>query len=186
MDTRRLFLRTVSIFLLFMPLGTCWLFLSACGNSEQSTPTSITYAVSPTETGLTSEYPTITPFAAINPSLPTATSICTDNLLFVGDVTIPDGTVVSPGSSLDKQWLVQNNGECNWDVRYRLRLIGGDALGASVEQALYPARSGTQVNLRILFTAPQEIGEYVSEWQAYNEYGVPFGEIFFIKIIVEQ
>ena len=102
------------------------------------------------------------------------------------DATIPDGTIVAPGSSLDKQWLVQNSGTCNWDTRYRLRLISGDALGASLEQALYPARAGTQANLRILFIAPQESGEYVSEWQAFDANGIPFGESFFIKVVVQQ
>jgi hypothetical protein len=101
-------------------------------------------------------------------------------------VTIPDGTVVAHGSTLDKQWLVQNSGDCNWDSRYRLRLISGDALGAASEQALYPARAGTQATLRILFTAPQEAGAYVSEWQAFDANGIPFGESFFMKIEVQQ
>jgi hypothetical protein len=92
---------------------------------------------------------------------------------------------VAPGKLLDKQWLVQNNGDCNWDARYRLRLISGDALGASTEQALYPARAGSQASLRILFTAPQESGEYVSEWQAFDANGIPFGESFFIKVVVQ-
>jgi len=101
-------------------------------------------------------------------------------------VTIPDGTVVAPGSILDKQWLVQNSGDCNWDTHYRLRFISGDALGAATEQALYPARAGTQATLRILFTAPQETGAYISEWQAFNTNGISFGESFFIKIEVQQ
>jgi hypothetical protein len=92
---------------------------------------------------------------------------------------------MAPGTKLDKQWLVQNNGDCNWDTRYRLRLISGDALGASAEQALYPARAGTQATLRILFTAPQVTGEYISEWQAYNADGIAFGKSFFIKIEVQ-
>jgi hypothetical protein len=99
-------------------------------------------------------------------------------------VTIPDYTVVAPGSSLDKQWLVQNSGSCNWDNRYRLRLVSGDPLGVSPEQALYPARAGTQATLRILFTAPLEAGEYVSEWQTFDPNEIPFGESFVIKIIV--
>jgi hypothetical protein len=80
---------------------------------------------------------------------------------------------------------VQNNGDCNWDTRYRLRLISGVALGASTEQALYPARAGTQAKLRILFSAPQEAGDYISEWQAFDANGIPFGESFFIKIEVQ-
>lgn len=58
-------------------------------------------------------------------------------------------------------------------------------MGASPEQALYPARAGMQVIVRIYFTAPLEAGEYFSEWQAFDAKGIPFGEVFFIKIIVQ-
>lgn len=123
-------------------------------------------------------------FTTLQPLPPTSTPACIDGLSFVSDVTIPDDTNVVPGSSLDKQWLVQNSGSCNWDNRYRLRFISGDPLGAATEQSLYPARVGTQATLRIIFTAPKDAGEYVSEWQAFDPNGIPFGDSFFIKIIV--
>jgi len=86
---------------------------------------------------------------------------------------------------MDKQWLVLNAGSCNWDSRYRLRLINGDAMRASLEQALFPARAGMQATLRMEFTAPLEPGKYFSEWQAFDARGIAFGESFFIKVIVQ-
>jgi hypothetical protein len=126
------------------------------------------------------------PVGLVTTSIPaiTPTLACTNNLLFLQDLTIPDNTAVAPGSRLDKQWQVQNNGTCNWDGRYRLRLISGDALGALAEQALFPARSGLQVVLRITFTAPAGPGTYTSEWQAYDPQGFAFGDSFFMKIVV--
>jgi hypothetical protein len=118
-------------------------------------------------------------------SSPTATPPCTDGLAFVEDVTAPDGTVVSPGASVDKQWLVQNNGTCNWDSRYRLRFAGGLAMGAATEQALYPARAGSQATIRIVFTAPSEPGIYTTAWQAFNADGFSFGDPVFMEIIVQ-
>jgi hypothetical protein len=115
----------------------------------------------------------------------TPTLACIDGLAFVVDLTIPDYSVVTPGSTLDKQWLVQNSGSCNWDSHYRLRLVNGDVLGTSPEQLLYPARAGTKVSLQIVFIAPLEAGEYYSEWQAFDPKGIPFGETVFIKIIVQ-
>jgi hypothetical protein len=115
---------------------------------------------------------------------PSPTPACTNALLFGQDVTIPDGTVVAPGSLLDKQWQVQNSGTCNWDNRYRLRLISGEPLGAATEQALFPARSGTQAILQIAFTAPTATGNYYSEWQAFDPLGMPFGDSLTIKISV--
>ncbi len=126
-----------------------------------------------------------TPTASIS-ATPTPIPPCTNNLTFVSDLTIPDGTIVSPGTNIDKQWLVDNSGTCNWDSRYRLKWIGGDPLGAVTEQALYPARGGTQVNLRIIFTAPLEAGTYESAWQAFDQGGNAFGDPVYVDIVVSQ
>lgn len=112
--------------------------------------------------------------------------VCEDSLIFVKDITIPDGTVIIPESTMDKRWEVENIGNCNWDERYRVRLIAGPELGAPKEQALYPARSGTHATIRILFKAPAEPGTYRSAWQAFNPAGEPFGDPFFIEIVVES
>jgi hypothetical protein len=181
MDIRRIFPGSISICIHFLLTGCSLLAITACEpNKSPSLLTPVIVSLTSTPEPPTSGPPTST----LPPQL-TPTITCTDNLAFIDDVTIPDNSVVAPGSLLDKQWRVQNNGNCNWDARYRLRLVSGDALGASNEQALYPARAGTQANFRILYTAPQETGEYVSEWQAFDANGIPFGETFFIKIIVQ-
>jgi hypothetical protein len=167
-------LRPASIFF----CGTLWtLILCACAG-QPATPTVVSLPPA-SATGMP-----LLPSSSAIPAIPTSPPPCADGLSFLDDVTIPDYTVVAPGSSLDKQWLVQNSGSCNWDNRYRLRLVSGDPLGVSPEQALYPARAGMQATLRILFTAPLEGGEYVSEWQTFDPNEIPFGESFVIKIIV--
>jgi hypothetical protein len=113
-----------------------------------------------------------------------ATPACSNGLHFLEDVTVPDGSQVAPGVTIDKQWKVENVGACNWDENYRLRLVVGSELGASSEQALYPARSGTQAIIRAFFVAPLEPGIYRSAWQAYDPQGRPFGDSVFIQITV--
>lgn len=130
-----------------------------------------------------SDTPTISP--PTDTPRPTATRVCNDDLTFIEDLTFPDGTIVLPGLPVDKRWRVENSGNCNWDQKYRLRLIEGPSLGAVSEQALYPARSGTTVEIRIVFIAPTEPGRYRSAWQAYNPLGEAFGQIFYLEIIVE-
>jgi hypothetical protein len=110
---------------------------------------------------------------------------CRDQLKFIADVTIPDGTVVAPESTLDKRWEVENSGSCNWNKQYRIRLIAGPELSAKKEQALYPARSGSSAVIRLVFKAPLEPGAYRSAWQAFDPGGEPFGDPFFIDIIVQ-
>ena len=119
-------------------------------------------------------------------SILTTTPACTPNLLYLEDLTIPDGTVVEPGKLLDKRWLVENNGSCNWDDQYSLTLLVGPNLGAPVEQALFPARSGTQATVRILFTAPEEPGMYRSAWQAQDSQSNLFGDPIYVDIIVQS
>ena len=53
------------------------------------------------------------------------------------------------------------------------------------EQSLYPARTGTQVVLRILLTAPLDPGTYTGVWQAVAPDGSLFGDVVTISIIVQ-
>ena len=116
---------------------------------------------------------------------PTPTPACTNGLWFLADLTIPDGTIVQPGELLDKRWEVQNNGTCNWNGDYRVRLIAGPGMGVPVQQALIPALSGTEVVIRMNLIAPEEPGNYRSAWQAYDPQENAFGDPFFIDLVVE-
>ena len=172
--------------LLLLGLG----LTSACAPLATSTPfvpptappqlVEPTFIIQPTEVSVqTTLIPTI--------PLPTNTSApesCVNNLTYISDLTIPDGTFVPYGSTVDKQWLVQNSGTCNWNSEYRLRYIGGALLGAPEELTLYPAKSGTQATLQITFTAPFSDGEYESAWQAVDPFGLAFGDPIYMNIIV--
>jgi hypothetical protein len=94
--------------------------------------------------------------------------------------------MVSPGEDLDKRWQVENNGTCNWEADYRVRHIAGPTMGVPSEQAIYPALSGTQAVIRMVFQAPEETGTYRSAWQAYDPQGVPFGDPIFIEVVVSD
>lgn len=179
-DMLRLPLRSNLIVLLLT-----FAFAQAC--APQVTPTPFR---PPTQPLPTSILPTTTSIPQLFTAAPTITLTatlpgpCTNNLSFLDDITIDDGTSISPGASIDKQWLVQNSGSCNWDSTYRIRWIGGDPLGANTEQLIYPAKAGTQATLRIEFTAPFTEGPYESAWQAVGPDGNVFGDLIFIKIIV--
>ena len=116
---------------------------------------------------------------------PSPTPDCTDILSFLEDLSIPDGTIIRPAEKLDKRWLVENTGTCNWNSDYRIQLLSGPSMGFNSEQALFPARSGTQFALRLLLEAPAEAGTYRSAWQAVDPKGKYFGDPFYIDIVVE-
>ena len=116
----------------------------------------------------------------------TPTPVCVDGLLFLQDITIPDGTVVEPKQEIDKRWEIRNSGNCNWDDSYTINLIAGPGMGVPIQQVLPPARSGTEVIIRMILTAPDTPGNYRSVWQAYDQSGNPFGDTFYIDLIVEE
>jgi hypothetical protein len=115
---------------------------------------------------------------------PTPEGPCTDDLAFLADVTVPDGTPFEPGQPIDKQWRVRNTGTCQWGPDYRLVLVSGNALSGRGEIALYPARPGSEAILQMNMVAPQEPGSYSGRWQARDPSGKLFGNRIFITIEV--
>lgn len=142
---------------------------------------------SPTAVEIALPTASATPRPSPTPEEPTATPPppCAPSLRYLGDITYPDGTLVTPGQRIQKQWQVENNGSCNWEAGYRLKLVGGFPLGVFSEVALYPARAGTQAVIEITFTAPSAPGLYRTAWQAYSAENVPFGDVVYMEIVVQ-
>jgi hypothetical protein len=163
------------VFRLLLFIG---LILAAC-DSANFFPTQPVY-VPPTLVATSPSIPTTLPT-----SLPvTPTPSCLNNLTFLKDLTIPDGTNVNPGETLDKRWEVENTGTCNWEAGYTMHLIAGSEMGAHPEHPLLPARAGSTVTIRIIYTAPTVPGIYRSAWQAYDPGGNAFGDSIFVEIFV--
>jgi hypothetical protein len=160
---------------------TITILLSACGGQDaRSTPE---YFIPPT---LSPQLSTPTPIASpTSPPQPTDELPCENNLAFVDDITIPDDTVVAPAQEIEKIWLVENNGTCNWEIDYTLRKVDGLAMGASTILALRPTVSGKQVEISIVFITPTDAGRQFSKWQAHDPEGNPFGEEFFVQVMVD-
>ncbi len=158
-------------------------FLAGCQSimPENKPPA---YFIPPTSAVTPTPLPSAT--VEVNTAIPRPTEDagCSNLLAYIKDLTIPDGSMFSPGEIIDKRWLVENQGTCNWNSRYSLRLIGGDPMGASTEQSLYPALAGNQAVIRINFKAPAESGKYRSAWQAFTPDSRAFGDPIFIEVQV--
>ena len=158
------------------PVSTPTLFVPPTSQSRLIEPT---FIINPTQNIVvvqSTQIPTIIPTAK--------TDGCTDDLVYVEDLTVPDGTFINYGATIDKQWLVENTGTCNWSADYRLTHIGGADFGAPEEIFLYPARAGKQATIQIIFTAPFADGEYESAWQAISPDGLAFGDPIYIRVNV--
>lgn len=175
----RLFLKTLPVILCLIILS---LYLAGC-NAQPTPYRPPAMVIQPTRLASTAETPATTS-QSFETQPPISTSGCTNGLTFREDLTLPDGSVVKPGALLDKRWLVENSGTCNWDKNYRLKFMSGAELGAPLDQALLPAINGSTATIRIIFTAPSDAGTYQSAWQAYDPQGEPFGDPVFIQVEV--
>lgn len=136
-------------------------------------------APSPTPTlslpGYTAVPATNTSVPATRTPLPTAVTYC-DWVMFLKDVTIPDGTQMGPGEVFTKTWRLQNRGTCTWTSDYMLVYTSGDTMGGTTAVRL-PGRvaPGQTVDVSVTLTAPNSTGHYVGYWMLRNPSGTLFG-----------
>ncbi len=154
-------------------------FLAACTRSLL--PASGGYFIAPTLVGAANPIilETYTPLPA------TERPPCDNNLVFIRDVTVPDGTHFAPGAPIEKSWELRNDGTCAWLRGYSVQLKDGPAMGAIDRQALPEAEPGETIVLTIEFIAPPAAGHYRGLWKAYDLGGEAFGVGFYVDIIVD-
>jgi hypothetical protein len=150
----------------------------------------------PTETPTvqpTLEPPTETPTTtfATDPTqiaLGTPGQLC-DNFSFdpaTVDVTILDGTQMTPGQDFVKTWKIKNTGICSWGDGYGLIYAGyADKMSGQPVPLGTLVEVGQEIDVSVNFKAPTALGEYTSAWQMANAKGIPFGKAIFVKIIVK-
>ena len=135
----------------------------------QLTQSAATAAPQPTAT---QSPPTPLPPTAVPPTQPppSPTPLC-DLAMFVKDVTIPDGTLLSPEESFTKTWKLKNIGTCVWSG-YSLVFDSGDSMGGPAAVAIGTVAPGQEVDVSVELTAPETAGEYRGYWRIRNTSGV--------------
>jgi hypothetical protein len=120
-------------------------------------------------------------------ALGTPAVLC-DNLSFDGatvDVTIPDGTPMTPGQEFVKTWKIKNTGSCAWGDGYKLIYSYGERMSGQPKPLGTLVAVGQEVEVSVNFKAPTKVGEYTSAWQMTNPRGITFGKAIFVKIVVQ-
>jgi hypothetical protein len=163
----------------FTALMAAFFLLTGCGGESIPEPTATLVPARPSIAAPPAP-PTPTLLSGATATVPA--DDCFNDAVFVEDVTIPDFSLVEPGEVLDKRWVVQNSGTCDWGAGYKLVRLGADDFSGPTELALYPAAAGSSAELSVELTAPDEPGEYISRWQAYSDEGIPFGQEIYLLI----
>ena len=115
-------------------------------------------------------------------ALPTA-SAC-DNALWVADVSVQDGTEMSPGQSFEKTWRIKNAGTCTWEEGYHLIFSYGEKMDGQARPLAAIISPEDTAEVTVLFTAPLKTGEHSSTWRMVNAMGNNFGEEIYVQIVV--
>lgn len=190
---------------LFHILMTIALFLGACNlpsnNPEEIAATSaaqtleVLLSATPVPaTALPSPTATLTPIPLptnTNTPIASATPVC-PQAQFVTDVTIPDGTLMTPGQTFTKKWRIKNTGACAWNG-YSLVFDSGDSMGGPATAPIGTVNSGQEIDLEINLTAPNTPGSYRGYWRIVTNSNVlvPMingnqGRSFYVDIKVQS
>jgi hypothetical protein len=107
-----------------------------------------------------------------------------DNSAYVSDVSISDGTVFLPGKTFTKTWKIKNTGTCIWNSHFAIAFSSGDSMSGTtttIRRAVPPNGTG---NISVELTAPETAGTYTGYWIMTNSSGTPFGNYFYVQIVV--
>ncbi len=107
-----------------------------------------------------------------------------ENATFLGDVTVPDGTVVAPGQTFVKTWALENTGTCPWTTTDNLALVNGAPMGASIAALAAAVAVGQTADVSVNLTAPVTPGNYTSTWRLKDAAGNYFGDVVTVAITV--
>ncbi len=184
--------------------------LTACNGSDEDAQTEETIALVYTSAAQTmaaqptEHLSTATPYTATATLFPTQTlsaqaltqpspnlaqsvqqPVCNE-ALYMSDVTIPDGTILTAGESFEKTWLLLNGGTCSWESTYVLGFVSGDEMSGVATVLGESVSANGQAQLSVIFTAPLTAGSYISYWRMTDGLGTYFGNTIFVSITVSE
>lgn len=127
------------------------------------------------------------PVCAGEPSTipPSEQPASSDLMEFIQDISLLPGSVVQPGSSLQRVWRVRNTGTTTWGSGYQLVFVSGNQMGAPGAVNIPAASPGQEVNLSVNMVAPSSTGTHTGYWRLRNPQGTFFGPTLFVKINVQ-
>jgi hypothetical protein len=148
-------------------------------------PTNSPIPESPTpETG-ESVTPTATTYQSSYSSSVVSSNAC-ESSVYMSDVTIPDGTIVAPGETFVKTWLIQNNGTCKWTANYVISFASGDEMDGDTTEIDQVVSPGESAEISVTMTAPEDTATYTGYWRMANEDGEEFGVSVWVQVVVSD
>ncbi len=95
---------------------------------------------------------------------------------FIADVSIPDGTMLAPGSAFVKTWRVKNTGTCTWE-NYKLIFAVGEQMSGPSSVGVNTTLPGATVDVSVNLIAPTTPGEHKGGWRFQATNASVFGSL---------
>lgn len=138
-------------------------------------PTAITSLPTPSDTPAPTTPPTDTPTATATPIVGSGPGGCVLRGTYIADVTIPDGTLLSPNAPFVKTWRVRNDGTCQWDAGYQIVFAEGNQMGGPAAASIPAAGPGETKDISVNLVSPGATGDFVGRWRLRASNGAIFG-----------
>ena len=123
-------------------------------------------------------------------ALPPQDQNCTDEAVFVADMTIPDDTKLSAGEAFTKTWKLRNSGTCTWNESYSLEFVSGDQMSSPLTVPLNETAPEETLQISVSLVAPVTSGIFTGVYQFKNTLGevISIGKVdnIWLRIIVED
>jgi len=120
----------------------------------------------PTRTRRPTRTPTITP---------TPSPLDCLNVVYLADVTIPDGSHLDKGESFVKTWRVRNNGSCPWPEDTRLVFVSGHQMSAPDSVSVGTLAAGETTEISVNMVAPDADDHFQGTWRCVTGEGDFYG-----------
>ena len=134
----------------------------------------------------------LTPVGSISAPVPTTSSStavgCADSI-WIADITIPDGTVETPGTVFQKVWRMKNTGSCAWSGGFKFAFAYGTKLGTgplTITLTTDSVPAGGSKDFGITLTAPSVQNTYTGCWKMQTDQGYWFGQAACVTIKVSK
>ncbi len=97
-------------------------------------------------------------------------------MVFVADVTVPDGTVFAPNTAFTKTWRVRNGGTVTWTPAFSFVFASGEQMGAPAQLPLLAdVAPGGEIDISVPMVSPSTDGRFQSNWLMRDPNGKLFG-----------
>ncbi len=116
------------------------------------------------------------------PPAPANSTVISDDSTFQADITIPDGTAITPGTPFTKTWRLRNTGCTPWLPGYRLAFLSGDRMGGPISVPVTAVYPGSSVNISVPLVGSDRASA-TGSWQMLDASGTPFGDVVTVKTV---